>query len=275
MYKIIDIHTHTYPNAIAERAVTALENFYDFVCEGDGTVKDLADSSERAGVSGMLLLSVATNPRQIKNVNMWAANAKAQMIERGFEAAAFGGINQGCENIEDEFNYINELGLSGIKIHPDIQGVNIDDRRMYELYSLCEGKLPIYFHIGDDREKFRYSEADKLINVMRDFPRLKVVAAHFGGYNAWDKAADLVKVGKDNIMFDTSSALWAMGEGVADKLVEAIGAEHLMFGTDYPVMKAENELKLFMQLKLTENQREDILYNNAKGFIKFDKKSGE
>ena len=48
--------------------------------------------------------------------------------------------------------------------------------------------------------------------------------------------------------------------------------EKLMFGTDYPVMHAENELKLFMKIKLTEEERQNILYNNAKNFLKFEKR---
>ena len=272
MYKIIDIHTHTYPTAIAERAKVALERFYEFTCEGDGTVDDLAESSARANVAGMLMLSVATNAKQIKNVNLWAANAKADLISRGFEAAAFGGMHQDCPDMAAELDHIRALGLSGIKIHPDIQGVDIDDRRMYELYSLIEGEMPIYFHMGDNRPQYRFSEAQKLIKIIKEFPRLQVIAAHFGGYFAWDCAKDLIRAGGENIMFDTSSALWAMPSEEADKLVGVLGVEHLMFGTDYPVMHAENELKLFMKLKLTETQREDILYNNAKSFIKFSSK---
>ena len=38
--KIFDIHTHIYPDAIAERAVTALGKFYDFVPQGKGTYAD-------------------------------------------------------------------------------------------------------------------------------------------------------------------------------------------------------------------------------------------
>ena len=107
---------------------------------------------------------------------------------------------------------------------------------------------------------------------MKEFPRLKVIAAHFGGYCAWESSKDLIRAGGENIMFDTSSALWAMSSEDADKLVSILGVEHLMFGTDYPVMHAENELELFMRLKLTESERQDILYNNAKSFIQFTSK---
>ena len=272
MYKILDIHTHTYPDAISAKAKVALEKFYEFTCEGTGTVDDLAESSEKAGVSGMLMLSVATNAHQIKKVNEFAKTSLDQMLDRGFEAAAFAGIHQECPDFAEELDHIKALGLSGIKIHPDIQGVDIDDRRMYELYSLMEGELPLYLHMGDNRPQYRFSEADKLIKIMKEFPHLKVIAAHFGGYMAWDRAKDLVKAGKDNIMFDTSSALWAMTTEKGNELISILGAEKLMFGTDYPVMHAENELKLFMKLNFTEEERQNVLYNNAKNFLKFEKR---
>ena len=66
MYKIFDIHTHTYPEAISEKAVRALNAFYEFVSEGDGTYKGLTRGAKDAGVEGFLLFSVATNAHQVK-----------------------------------------------------------------------------------------------------------------------------------------------------------------------------------------------------------------
>jgi len=269
MYKIIDIHTHIYPDAIAAKAKVALEKFYEFTCEGLGTADDLAESSKKASVCGMLMLSSATNAHQVKKVNEFAKVSLDGMLERGFEAAAFGAIHQDCEDLAAELDHIKTLGLTGIKIHPDIQGVNIDDPKMYELYSLAQGEFPIYFHMGDDRPQYRFSETQRLIKIMKEFPRLKVIAAHFGGYKAWDESHELAKCGGDNIMFDTSSALWAMPVEKANELVSMLGSDRLMFGTDYPVMHAENELKLFMRLDLTDSERENIFYNNAKSFLEF------
>ena len=73
-------------------------------------------------------------------------------------------------------------------------------------------------------------------------------------------------------MFDTSSALWAMTTEIGNGLISTLGTEKLMFGTDYPVMHAENELKLFMKLKMSEEERQNVLYNNAKNFLKFEKR---
>ena len=43
----------------------------------------------------------------------------------------------------------------------------------------------------------------------------------------------------------------------------AYGVRRVLFGTDYPLWAPETEIQRFMQLDLTEQQREDILYNNA------------
>ena len=43
----------------------------------------------------------------------------------------------------------------------------------------------------------------------------------------------------------------------------AYGTKKVLFGMDYPMWDPEKELKSFMQLDITEEDREDILYNNA------------
>jgi predicted TIM-barrel fold metal-dependent hydrolase len=90
---------------------------------------------------------------------------------------------------------------------------------------------------------------------MEMFPRLRAVAAHLGGYRAWDDALEYL-AGNERIMYDTSSALWAMTPEYADYVVGKLGSEHVMFGTDYPVMNTDEELNRLFKLKLTEQQKE-------------------
>ncbi len=53
----------------------------------------------------------------------------------------------------------------------------------------------------------------------------------------------------------------------ADEIINSLGVGHMMFGTDYPVKYPDTELQRFYKLRLTEKEREDILYNNAKAFL--------
>lgn len=266
MYKVFDIHTHTYPEAISEKAVVNLGKFYDFVCQGKGTYAHLESQAEENNVHGYLLFSVATNAHQVEKVNTSIANLAELSRSHGFLTVGFAGMHQDFEDMEGEVNRAVSLGMRGVKIHPDIQGVDIDDPRLLKLYEIVAGRLPVYFHIGDNRAQYRFSEARKLARVMDMFPKLEVVAAHLGGYKAWEEAIEFL-AGRDNVWYDTSSALWAMTPEYADDVVGKLGAENVMFGTDYPVKNTAEELERFFRLKLTEKEREDILWNNAVRFL--------
>lgn len=267
MYKIFDIHTHIYPDAIAQKAVARLGEFYDFVPEGNGTYDDMTEAVRQCRVNGFLVFSVATNAHQTRKVNECLAEVAKRGKADGFEARAFGGLHQDCEDMKEQIDYALSLGLAGIKIHPDIQGVDITSKKLYPLYEEAEGRFPIYFHMGDNRPQYRYSEPKKLKQVLDDFPKLQVVAAHLGGYMANDEALEYL-AGNENVMYDTSSALWAMSTERAEYIIGKLGYDKVMFGTDYPVMYPKSELERFFALKLTEKQREDILYNNAARFLK-------
>ena len=267
MYKIFDIHTHTYPEAISEKAVTSLNAFYEFVCEGEGTYADLEKNCIENNVCGMLLFSVATNAHQVNKVNDSIAALAKKSREAGFETVGFMGMHQDYPDFAAEVERCEALGLRGVKIHPDIQGIDIDSPRMMELYEIIEGRMPLYLHIGDNREKYRFSEPKKLARVLDRFPKLEAVAAHLGGYMSWDESVDYL-AGRPNVWYDTSSALWAITPERAEYLIHKFGADRVMFGTDYPVKNTAGELERFLKIDLTEKEREDILYNNAKRFLK-------
>lgn len=267
MYKIFDIHTHTYPEILSERATENLGKFYNFHVEGKGTVSDLMKNSEDAGISGFLLLGVATNARQVKRVNESVAADVKTAREAGFHAYGFAGVHQDTVDFADEIDHAVSLGLCGVKLHPDIQGADIDDERFIPLYAELEHRgLPLYLHMGDDRAEYRFSEPEKLSRILDRFPDLKVFAAHFGGYKAWEEAVTHL-AGRKNVWYDTSSALWAMTPEYARYLIDKLGVDNIMFGTDYPVMKSRDYLDLFMQIKLTEAERHAILWQNAADFF--------
>lgn len=266
MYKIFDIHTHVYPDVIADRAVTALGNFYEFDTMGRGTVRDLIDTSKEAGIMGFLMLGVATNARQVESVNDYLAEAVKIGESEGMTALAFGGMHQDYAEKEKEIERIISLGMKGIKIHPDIQGVNIDDERFFPMYDMMQGKLPVYFHMGDDRERYKFSTAARLKRILDLFPKLVVCAAHFGSYRATEEAEELL-FGHDRVYYDTSSSFYTMSYERATELVKRAGAEKCMFGTDYPVVTGPEEFDRFMHMDITEKERERIFYGTAKEFL--------
>ncbi|MBQ2826994.1 MAG: amidohydrolase [Clostridia bacterium] len=271
MYRIFDIHTHTYPEAISDRAVVNLGNFYNFLPEGKGTYAELSSLAPENGVEGFLLFSVATNAHQVEKVNSFIAALAARSVSEGFKTVGFAGMHQDYPDFEKELSRAWDLGLRGVKIHPDIQGVDIDDPKLLPLYRLMEGKMPLYLHMGDDRPQYRFSEAKKLARILDMFPDLEVVAAHLSGYNSWEDGIKYL-AGNPRVWYDTSSAVWAMTPEYAGDVIHRLGTDRVMFGTDYPVMLPHHEIDRILAIDLTEKEREDIFYNNAVRFLHLEDK---
>ena len=267
MFRIFDSHTHTYPEAIAERACANLSAFYDFPVDNKGTYNDLEEQAKKCGVGGFLLFCVATNPKQVEKVNNAIAESAALSRSHGFKTLGFAGMHQDYPDFEGEIDRAASLGLKGVKLHPDIQMIDIDDKKLLPLYDILEAKgMKLYLHMGDDRTNYRFSSADKLVNVIRMFPNLQITAAHFGGYKAFDEAVPILK-GQRNLTFDTSSSLWLMTPEKAAEIIGTLGDENVMFGTDYPVMPLKDEIERFMKIKLSDEARENILWNNAERYF--------
>ena len=256
-YRIIDAHCHIYPDKIAEKASESTGHFYDLPASLDGKISTLIEHGKKAGIEHFIVQSVATTPKQVSSINNFIAEAVASS---NGHFTGLGTLHPDSENMEADVNEILALGLKGVKLHPDIQKIAIDDPKMHTIYKLCEGKLPMLLHTGDYR--YDFSNPNRMMPILEQYPDLLVIGAHFGGWSVWEEATE--KLSKyDNFLVDCSSSLYAISPQKAKELIHTYGVKRVLFGTDYPLWKPEIELERFMQIELTDEEREDIFYNNA------------
>lgn len=256
--KIIDTHCHIYPDKIARKASEATATFYHIPAGEDGTVSVLLERGKRAGIDRYVVNSVATTPAQVHSINTFIAKT----VEEGNGIfTGMGTMHPESEDPERDVREIVSLGLKGIKLHPDIQRFCTDSPKAMEIFALAEEhKLPVCVHTGDNR--YDYSNPNRIIPVLKAFPELLLIGAHFGGWSIWDDASrELYKY--DNIIVDCSSSLYSMTPEKAKDIIDRYGAERVLFGTDYPLWTPEEEVERFMRIPLTEGERELILYSNA------------
>lgn len=253
----IDCHCHIYPDAIAERAVAGIGAFYDLPLHYRGTLADLVAVQEATGISHGVIFSVATTPHQAASINRFIAECAAGSEGR---FVGLGTVHPDSESLKEDIEHIISLGLRGVKLHPDFQRFAADDARALAIFSLCEGRLPVLIHCGDHR--YDFSNPARLASVLSRFPALTVLGAHFGGWSVWDEAeAQLTEY--SNFYVDTSSSLYAMPSERARTLLRRFGADRVLFGTDYPMWRIEDELARMASLGLTETEYEKIYYKNA------------
>ncbi len=255
----IDAHCHIYPEKIASRAVAGTDTFYGEKSLCKGTAEDLILEGKKAGIDHFIVQSVATSPHQVKSINEFIAE---EVAHSGGLMTGLGTLHPDSDDIKGDIEHILELGLHGVKLHPDIQRFKIDDYRCLKIYELCEQKnIPILMHTGDSR--FDYSNPNRMLPVMKIYSSLTVVGAHLGGWSVWDDAVENLK-SLPNFYVDCSSCFGFIEPLKVKELIRAYGASKVLFGTDYPMWSPRKEIESFLSLCLDESEIKCILNTNAK-----------
>ena len=259
--QIIDFHTHIYPDAVAHKAAQSIREFYSIDGSNlDGTVEALLNRGKQAGISRYIVLPVALKPERVADINDFIL----EQVQLNPEFTGFGTLHAAMPDIAAEAQRILNMGLRGIKMHPDSQIFPIDDPRLFPVYELLEGIAPILFHMGDPR--YDYSHPARLKKVLELFPKLDVIASHFGGYSMYDTACSILK--NTNCYFDISSSIMFMEKGVAERYIRTYGAHRMVFGSDFPLWDPAAEVKRFLELRLTLEEQEQIAYKTALHILK-------
>lgn len=261
---VIDAHCHVYPDKIALKAVEGTCNFYDGInAAHDGRVTTLHDIGKKVGIDHFVVQSVAMSPKQVQSINSFIAETVA---ESSGKMTGLGTLHPDSADISGDIEHIIELGLHGVKLHPDIQQFKIDDYRCLKIYELCEKKsLPILMHTGDYR--YDFSNPNRLLPVMQIYTSLTVVGAHLGGWSVWDDAAEKL-LGLDNLYFDCCSCMPYIDKNKVKELIRTFGAKRVLFGTDYPLWSPQKELNEFLSMELSDEENKLILSENAKRIYK-------
>lgn len=259
--QIIDIHTHIYPTKIAQKATDSVRDFYQVQGSNmNGTVDMLLQRGTEAGISRYVVLPVSNTPNRVRSINSFILE-QTQVYDCFI---GFGTVHADMEQLSEEVAWILSMGLKGIKMHPDSQRFPIDDPRLYPVYDAIEGKIPVLLHMGDQR--YNYSHPVRLRRILDSFPKLEVIAAHFGGYSMFDTAREHLQ--DTDCIFDISSAMMFMEKGEAERYINMYGAERLAYGTDYPLWDPVTEVKRFQQLNLTDSQFDQIAHKTAERILK-------
>ena len=261
---IIDVHSHIYPEKIADKASHSIADFYRIDARTEGTSAVLLEEGRAAGIDVYVVNSVATNVRQVRRINEFLlSEVRAHPEFRGL-IALHPDMDEGAIRDEIEWGILN--GFKGIKLHPDFQHFYLDEPRAKKIYRAASGKLPILFHTGDSR--FNFSSPRRMAKVAEEFPDLICIAAHFGGWSEWNQVG--VYKGLGNVYVDTSSTLAFISPDEAKRYIDYFGAEWFLFGVDFPMWNASEELERFMKVDISLEEREMILWKNASALIGID-----
>ena len=271
---VIDIHTHTFPDNIAEFALNKLSSDGHIPYFSNGTAAGLNESMKKAGIDYSVVLPVATNPLKLDSMNSFSIeqNGKDNLIY-------FGAMHPDAPDWKAQLERLYNNGIKGIKIHPLYQGVDIDDARYLKILNrAAELGLIVLMHSGNDIAFLgeKRCSPKMIAKALSQVGDIKIILAHMGGWKDWEEVAE--RLAPTSAMLDTSFALGKitpldntfsndflnlLSPDDFMNLVRAFGIDRILFGTDSPWTDQTQSLELIKNLPLEDNEKSKILGENA------------
>ncbi len=261
--RIIDVHTHAFPDDLALRATPQLAAHGGITPAYDGTVAGLVEAMDRGGVAVSVMLPVATKVTQVTVINDWAATVNAPDAPWAGRIVAFGSMHPDFPDPAAEVARMAQLGLPGIKMHPDYQQYVPNEDRLRPIYAAAlEHEMWMLLHAGGDIVPQTFlGTPETYADVLDEWPGLKVILAHMGGWRLWEAAAEHI-IGRD-VILDTAYTPGHLPDDEFVELVREHGVERVVFGSDGPFADPGAEVEKLRSVGLAEDELELILGGNA------------
>ncbi|NQT67742.1 MAG: amidohydrolase [Actinobacteria bacterium] len=158
-----------------------------------------------------------------------------------------------------------DQGLSGLKLHPNLQGFMINDEIIYPLMEIAkEYGIPVYTHCGTPLYSLPYQVWD----LACEFKDVPIVMGHIGYiYGHDEEAIEVFKI-TNNLFLETSVA------GLSDapfssffRVISDFDNKRLLFGSDMPESDMNIEIEKIRSIGFSDNELKNILGENAKRLL--------
>ncbi len=266
-FPVIDAHVHLYPDAVAKKVTPLLGAKFGNAPAFDGTVEGCRARMRACGIAAAINLPVATEARQVAHTNeFWRRHATGAPIEMGGDAQVFSlaSLHPEMPDKAAEIARIASAGFVGIKFHPEYQNFRFNDLSMDETWDAMRAHgLVAYLHAGGERvfkPPFHSTPTD-IRRLHERFPRLKIVAAHLGGFGMWDEAERALA--HEDVFLDLSHTFFWMEDAQILRMIRAHGAHRILFGSDAPWQDPGKVLDALCALPLTCAEFRAICFSNA------------
>ncbi|MGV0833959.1 amidohydrolase family protein [Mycolicibacterium thermoresistibile] len=252
---ILDAHTHIWPDAVAKRALAG--SVPDLKPCGDGTASGLKQSMDAAGVDRSICLAVANHGAAVDKANKFTGSLDPQSF------IGFGSVHPEL-SAEENLESLRRHHVKGVKIHPFFQNYPLDDPRMTAVFDALQGEFPVIIHVGSisTASSAGVCSPNMLADLTKRFPKLDIIACHFGGYRQIEDAFESV-IGLP-VYLDTSwpPSLAELDPKVVREAIYKHGVDRIVFASDWPMADQKREIQAIVDLGLAADEQEQILGKN-------------
>ena len=163
-------------------------------------------------------------------------------------------------------------GLVGIKIHPSFHGTPAEDDAYEPAWRFAaEHDLAILTHswsAADYNPVQALSTPGRFERFVRAFPTVRLVLAHAGGRGLGRHEATRLAGDYPNVYLDVAGDVFCYR--LIEKLVDAVGAQKVLYGSDVPWADPRANLCRVLLAEISDEAKAKILRHNAAAVYKLD-----
>ncbi len=276
---IIDFHTHVFPPRIKKNRSNYINSdpcfaiLYSNPNAKLATADELIASMDKAGVNISVIANIGWTTHELcVETNDYILESIARYPERliGFCAVQ----PQSYEAAIAEIERCAKEGIRGVgEMRPDLQLFDLRDEVLMAPFIeiLRKHKLVLLIHasepVGHEYPGKGCVTPDILYPFITSFPDLTIVCAHWGGGLPFYALMPEVKQAMTNVFFDTAASPFLYTPQVYNQVIQLVGAEKVLFGSDYPLLEQSRLLEEIRSLDLPEETVDLVLSGNAQRLL--------
>ena len=276
---IIDFHTHIFPADICRNrenyfpSEPAFELLYKSSKSRLIEAEELLAAMDANGVDKSVVFGFPwKDPDTVKMNNDYIMNAVARYPDRFIGLGCFEPLGSLAAK---ETERCLKGGLSGIgELAFYEAGINSEAlKNLDPVMDICrEWNVPVLIHtnepVGHSYPGKTPNTLLQIYSMLSRFPENQIVLAHWGGglffFNLLKKE---VKENLRNVFFDTAASPFLYDAAVYRVAVDLLGADKILFGSDYPLLAPARYFQELKKAELTENEILKIRSLNAKSLL--------
>jgi predicted TIM-barrel fold metal-dependent hydrolase len=276
---IVDIHTHIFPPEVRDQREEFLardatfRELYSHPKARVATAEELLASMDEAGIDRSVACGFAWSDAELcRRHSDYLLEAAAKS---GGRIIAFCTVQPSDEGARDELKRCAAAGARGLgELRPQNQGYGLIDSEEADLLAWAADAydLALLFHASEPAGHPYPGKGglpvEQLGRFIADFPGISVIAAHWGGGLPFYALMPEVREVFSRTYFDTAATSLLYTPDVYARGVELVGAGHILFGSDFPLVSQEQALRELREAPIDDEARLRIEGENARRLLR-------
>jgi predicted TIM-barrel fold metal-dependent hydrolase len=276
---IIDFHTHVFPPQIKKNRNKYVDSdacFAIMYSSEDSkmvTADELIKNMDKEGIDISVVLNYGWTTHELcVETNDYILESIAKYPDR---LVGFCSVQpRSLQAALDEIERCVKGGIKGVgEIRPDMQLLDLMDDEVMPPFieTITRHNLTLLIHasepVGHEYPGKGNITPEVIYPLITSFPDLTLVCAHWGGGLPFYSLMPEVKEAMNNVFFDSAASPFLYRPQIYDQVIQLVGADKILFGTDYPLLSPSRLLKEIKSLNLPKEAEHLILTGNAQKLL--------